>query len=544
MLLVLDNLEDPSCFHQHGALGNLAQRLGTSRLLVTTCNGNLCNVLPGALCFTLTRAENEEHVMFKLMSRLARGTAARADHSAVSAAVKVRYCTHQLPPHALPPRTPPLPSFLQASYVMIGLVLVEAPDHDTLSEASCWFTLRRAVLLEESAACALSGRLRSLGRPYSASAVSCRNLFPCRGLCVDRPGAGVWAHPPVAMCAPDLRTQGHSHAVPCTRPAVCYDRTRGNAVAQSCMPVQASIKSCVTQCQGSPQLLRLVDAAVRLSIMPPDLRSATNTLSNDFAEQWRQCAEQLFPSAAAAQHAEANFGAYDKLNHHVYRHILRQVITARPGSETPPATTRMIKAALRAVIKLNSREWYAWDAVVSFIAAEEAGAVPHGAGRAAGGGSSGTATPAGASARGSPIASSPATSALLATPFSVTPRRHGDPRGSEDSLGFMAWSDVLLMDNITRSPFVAQHDKRLLADVDSALQLLVHHRVLEAQAHPISHRACTYPLPACTCLSFHRLLALLRFLPRIVRGCKIGAFIGHEQQDPWSRHPGGSVEPL
>lgn len=255
------------------------------------------------------------------------------------------------------------------------------------------------------------------------------------------------------------------------------------------MAVQASIKSCVTQCQGSPQLLRLTDAAVRLSIMPPDLRSTTNTLSNDFAAQWRRCAEQLFPSAAAAQHAEANFGAYDKLNHHVYRQILRQVTTTRPGSDAPLATTRIVKAALRAVIKLNSREWYAWDAVVSFIAAEEAGTTPHGAGRTAGAGSSGAATPAAASARGSPITGSPAASALLATPFSVTPRGGGGSRGSEDSMGFMAWSDVLLMDNIARSPFVAQHDKRLLADVDSALQLLVHHRVLEAQAHPIGRSA-------------------------------------------------------
>lgn len=89
-LLVIDNLEDSACFHQHGSLCSLAQRLGTSKLIVTTCNGKLCNVLPASLCFTLTRAENEDHVMFPLMSKLALGTSKRRGMRAVSPEVQVR----------------------------------------------------------------------------------------------------------------------------------------------------------------------------------------------------------------------------------------------------------------------------------------------------------------------------------------------------------------------------------------------------------------------------------------------------------------------
>lgn len=88
-LLVLDSLQDPACFYPHGVLSELARRLGTSRLLITTSNGAVCHALPGAACFTLTRAENEEHVMFKLAARLARGAARRSNAAAASAQVKV-----------------------------------------------------------------------------------------------------------------------------------------------------------------------------------------------------------------------------------------------------------------------------------------------------------------------------------------------------------------------------------------------------------------------------------------------------------------------
>eukprot|EP00892_Ulva_mutabilis_P010055 jgi/Ulvmu1/7421/UM036_0082.1 len=343
MLLVLDNLEDGACFHQHGALSALVHRLGTSKLIITTCNGKLCNVLPAARCFTLTRAENEEHVMFRLMTQLTRGTARRRDGPAASPAV------------------------------------------------------------------------------------------------------------------------------------------------------MASIHSCVTQCQGSPQLLRLADAYVRLSIMPPDRRSAVDTMADAFAAQWRTCAEQLFPSAAAAQGEQANFGTYDRLNHHVYRRVLRQVTSATPaGGAAAAAQARTMKAALRAIIKLNSREWYAWEAVVSFVVAEEAAATPRASMRGA---------------ASSPVVASPAVSpaasacARTATPFGGTPRREGST-ASDDSLGFIAWSDSLVGEAAGRSPFVAQQDHRQLADVDAALRLLVSHRILEAQVVHVGRGVAA----AARLVRFHELL--------------------------------------
>lgn len=241
----------------------------------------------------------------------------------------------------------------------------------------------------------------------------------------------------------------------------------------------------MTQCQGSPQLLWLVDAYVRLTIMPPDQRAQADTYSDDFAEQWRTCDEQLFPSAAAAQGEQANFSAYDRLNHHVYRGVLRQVTGVPAGSDTPGASARIVKTALRAIIKLNSREWYAWEAIASFVAAEEASRTLHAGGR----------TPAVSSAVASPVASpsgSTVASRLPATPFSRTPQRQAST-ASDDSVGFLAWSNSLVGAAVTRSPFVAQQDQQLLADVDKALQLLVSHRILEAQVRKAGRGAHSLP---------------------------------------------------
>lgn len=74
-LLVLNDLEDLSCFHKGGGLAEMVRRLGTSKLLITTCNANLRQVLGSACrCFELKRDANEHHVMFKLMARLALGS--------------------------------------------------------------------------------------------------------------------------------------------------------------------------------------------------------------------------------------------------------------------------------------------------------------------------------------------------------------------------------------------------------------------------------------------------------------------------------------
>lgn len=108
-LLLLDNLEDPSCFYQHGALSELVRCLGNSRLLITTSTRAVCNTLSGALCFELTGAHNEKHVMFELAVRLARGDARRADAGEASPDVKVRVpavkrSSHNRRPCALSPR--------------------------------------------------------------------------------------------------------------------------------------------------------------------------------------------------------------------------------------------------------------------------------------------------------------------------------------------------------------------------------------------------------------------------------------------------------
>lgn len=88
-LLVLENLNDPACFYQHQPLAQLVLRLGNSCLLITTRNEDVCLVLPEPCCFTLTRTENEEHVMSELAARLVRGKGSATDADAASVEVQV-----------------------------------------------------------------------------------------------------------------------------------------------------------------------------------------------------------------------------------------------------------------------------------------------------------------------------------------------------------------------------------------------------------------------------------------------------------------------
>ena len=261
--------------------------------------------------------------------------------------------------------------------------------------------------------------------------------------------------------------------------------------------LQASIRSCVLQCQGSPHLLKLVDSAVRLPIMDPKLRSNANTLSNDFKDAWSACAAQLLPSAAAAQAAGSHLSTYDTVIHKVYLHLLRQVTAPPFGYSTPTDAARMAKVVLRAVVHLNSRQWYPWEALAA-AAAEEAppGVLWH--------------TSVASSLRS--FAGGAARGVAAAMPFACTPHgnsgsvRVAEEPGGDDGPGHVAWSAPLQQDCPAQSPFVPQFDSQLLADIDAALLLLVQHRVLQKRTFEDGQGARRRTRPAQmhpACMSAH-----------------------------------------
>ena len=76
MLLVLDNLETPDLFREDIMLHSLVKELSDcqnsrSRLLITTCNGQMCRTLESLGCHvqdcSLTTVDNEQHVMPELL---------------------------------------------------------------------------------------------------------------------------------------------------------------------------------------------------------------------------------------------------------------------------------------------------------------------------------------------------------------------------------------------------------------------------------------------------------------------------------------------
>ena len=89
MLLVIDDLETPDLLGQDIMLHALITELNncqnsSSRLLITTCNGQMCRVLESLGCavqdFKLTTDDNEQHVMQELLCMLSKD---RTDSGAV-----------------------------------------------------------------------------------------------------------------------------------------------------------------------------------------------------------------------------------------------------------------------------------------------------------------------------------------------------------------------------------------------------------------------------------------------------------------------------
>ena len=258
------------------------------------------------------------------------------------------------------------------------------------------------------------------------------------------------------------------------------------------MRLQGHIDSCIQQCQGSPHLLKLIDASVRLRIPDAESRSTVNTLSDKFKAHWSACATQLLSRAAGAQAAAAHFNAYAIWNHEIYLQLLQQVTAPPHGASTPTAAACMSKVVLRVIVQLSSSEWYPWSALEAAVAEEATLVVP-------------------LHARVASFFGVAPSSASRDTAASASTLRGNSDSVAEEVDGNGGVAITLQPDDsITMSPFAQQFDAQLLADIDAALRLLVQHRVLETQAakagqgvhsptHP--HMDIRYRMHACRALA-------------------------------------------
>lgn len=129
--------------------------------------------------------------------------------------------------------------------------------------------------------------------------------------------------------------------------------------------VQALVRSCVQQCEGTPQLLVLVDRAVRRTVPTADWDAVANTLSADYAKAWETCENRLLHHTSRAWEAGANRNAYDKQSHQVYEATLTQAM-----ADVNARTVEMIQAALRTLMTLDSKQPYPLKVLKQSIAKE------------------------------------------------------------------------------------------------------------------------------------------------------------------------------